>query len=838
MSDITLNSVASGYNLGKINQNFTEIETKVNDELLHTTGGNNIMTQNLDMNSQRILNLPPPASDYEPARLIDLDVSGQVDGLLAVKEELLSITTNVLQYTFPSIRQLAGSAFFMRDTNGDLGTRLIEGYDYVIREDIDLYTLDLTRSWSTGNVLQRVYNSFVGGDNNASVTSGLGDPEGVVSALVGTIYSRTDGLPNETLYTKESGTGSTGWVAQGGASRGFVHNTPTLSEAIAATDIAVGDSINLAERTAGNGGGAMWDVVLASGVTANTFDIVACTGIPTLALQLRRNADGTQTIKQVGANESGDNVGALKAAIALGGKITLGKSGTFNINAEVRLPLNGSTSITSSGAIIKYNGPQVADDVVTLIHLTGNGTEFVNTDLIMDGGMVSQNNFIPVCLTVNGADVWRENSKLRNAATGANPVNVKLYISDTGVLYRNMRQTTAASAFGGTYGYGFVSVNVGRGIVMGGTFGTPEEPIDRHAVYISTNNDGSGNCGPFTITGSIINQLEYADNVLTPVTEFEYCIKSISSSEVTVTGVTSNGGVGFILLTTRVGSVSGTCTYDNNIVRTGQRCVAVFAENNDETNSTRWARVSGGSGNVIVLASPFASAMRLQMITNVTDYSTYIIENTVSKNSAYECSNVTAANPIATLSIFSTIYDFLRVFSGGNVNNLNVDVNYANPDTVQYPLTYSNAVANKNIKINFLTSAVKYYRLAGNAGLDGIKYYEEDFGREITNTVSLTPIWVDDNGDNVAGQLANRPLYVSKLHKFWEQDQSRFVYWTGSTWWTSKTSYPEFADTATIQAVNVNILGHGAHIYNTTTAKPYWYDDAASLWKDAAGVSL
>jgi len=78
MSDITLNSIASGYNLGKINENFTEIENKVNDELLHITGGNNIMTQNLDMNEYKILNLPAPASDNEPARLIDVQLaSGQ-----------------------------------------------------------------------------------------------------------------------------------------------------------------------------------------------------------------------------------------------------------------------------------------------------------------------------------------------------------------------------------------------------------------------------------------------------------------------------------------------------------------------------------------------------------------------------------------------------------------------------------------------------------------------------------------------------------------------------------------------------------------------------------------
>lgn len=45
-------------------------------------------------------------------------------------------------------------------------------------------------------------------------TSGVGTPEGVVTAVVGSMYTRTDGGANTTLYIKESGTGNTGWVAK------------------------------------------------------------------------------------------------------------------------------------------------------------------------------------------------------------------------------------------------------------------------------------------------------------------------------------------------------------------------------------------------------------------------------------------------------------------------------------------------------------------------------------------------------------------------------------------------------------------------------------------------
>lgn len=47
-----------------------------------------------------------------------------------------------------------------------------------------------------------------------TVMSGSGSPEGVVTAVVGRIYLRSDGGAGTTLYIKESGTGNTGWIAK------------------------------------------------------------------------------------------------------------------------------------------------------------------------------------------------------------------------------------------------------------------------------------------------------------------------------------------------------------------------------------------------------------------------------------------------------------------------------------------------------------------------------------------------------------------------------------------------------------------------------------------------
>ncbi len=44
--------------------------------------------------------------------------------------------------------------------------------------------------------------------------TGAGTPEGVVTARIGSLWTRTDGGAGTTLYVKESGTGTTGWVAK------------------------------------------------------------------------------------------------------------------------------------------------------------------------------------------------------------------------------------------------------------------------------------------------------------------------------------------------------------------------------------------------------------------------------------------------------------------------------------------------------------------------------------------------------------------------------------------------------------------------------------------------
>lgn len=57
MTDVTLSPISSGYNLSLINSNFEKVEQKINEETIHTVGGNNTMLQDLDLNNNALLNV-------------------------------------------------------------------------------------------------------------------------------------------------------------------------------------------------------------------------------------------------------------------------------------------------------------------------------------------------------------------------------------------------------------------------------------------------------------------------------------------------------------------------------------------------------------------------------------------------------------------------------------------------------------------------------------------------------------------------------------------------------------------------------------------------------------
>ena len=216
MSDITLTEVRSGYNLGKINQNFEEIEDVINGDVMHLQGGNNIMRQNLDMNGKRILNLPVPVNDNEPVRVIDLKELAEngLPNLPEYLEDYQVLTAGQTTVTF-TIGDTSNASIFINGI-GDNG-RLFAGVDYTI---VSPLTIELSVSYEAGTVCSMVSNTFF------SVTTS-----------------------------------------------GFVRLFTSIEDVLASKSLIVGDVINLQEQINGLEVTSVWDV-LNSGEATVDGDIV------------------------------------------------------------------------------------------------------------------------------------------------------------------------------------------------------------------------------------------------------------------------------------------------------------------------------------------------------------------------------------------------------------------------------------------------------------------------------------------------------------------------------------------------------------------------------------
>lgn len=204
MTDITLTPITSGYNLSKINANFDVIEEVINEDVLHVRGGNNTMHQDLDMNSNALLNVA--TNPDEPGSLLTveegdlryynvvgdilvgpMDVnSNTVTGLKAPvgpteavrKQELDSeIGSRVdadinLQEQLNGVNPPMGSAFSEISWHGQLIAN-----STAIPDNVNAWSFGPTMSIGVGQVVEVGTNSFWTIANGATTGSGSLNPE-------------------------------------------------------------------------------------------------------------------------------------------------------------------------------------------------------------------------------------------------------------------------------------------------------------------------------------------------------------------------------------------------------------------------------------------------------------------------------------------------------------------------------------------------------------------------------------------------------------------------------------------------------------------------------------
>ena len=96
---------------------------------------------------------------------------------------------------------------------------------------------------------------------------------------------------------------------------------PTLASALDRNDLYEGLELQIAERTAGDGGGGRWKVALTVNVTPNTVNIVIATEDPLFSLVLQNENGSTVNVRQLGVHPGGaDGAATIQVLLDLGGK--------------------------------------------------------------------------------------------------------------------------------------------------------------------------------------------------------------------------------------------------------------------------------------------------------------------------------------------------------------------------------------------------------------------------------------------------------------------------------------------------------------------------------------
>lgn len=111
-----------------------------------------------------------------------------------------------------------GNGFLWLEADGPAGRVYLDGSDIIVNNADRVRPVDnnATKNGDTSNRWSETYSvEFHPGTIGDVVwTSGTGTPEGVVTAPIGSMFTRRDGGASTTLYVKESGAGNTGWVAK------------------------------------------------------------------------------------------------------------------------------------------------------------------------------------------------------------------------------------------------------------------------------------------------------------------------------------------------------------------------------------------------------------------------------------------------------------------------------------------------------------------------------------------------------------------------------------------------------------------------------------------------
>lgn len=120
--------------------------------------------------------------------------------------ETQTLTDGQTTVTFGTI-STSGAAFYLCGDDVDQGRLCEDQYNLT-----NGTTIELAESYPADSAIMAVYLDPTG--VGSTIFSGVGDPNGVVTANAGALYTNLSGGASQTLWVKESGAGSTGWIAK------------------------------------------------------------------------------------------------------------------------------------------------------------------------------------------------------------------------------------------------------------------------------------------------------------------------------------------------------------------------------------------------------------------------------------------------------------------------------------------------------------------------------------------------------------------------------------------------------------------------------------------------
>jgi len=152
---------------------------------------------------------------------IDASQNVGINTVPGYKFDVSSAAVNVARFTVPS-----NGYIDISDGTGNFRVQMLSNVPHagtttnnnfnLIANNVVRATVGTTGDFSlaNGNFVVSTSGKGVSLPGGITWTSGTGSPEGVVTAPVGSLYSRSDGGVLTSLYVKQSGSGNTGWAGK------------------------------------------------------------------------------------------------------------------------------------------------------------------------------------------------------------------------------------------------------------------------------------------------------------------------------------------------------------------------------------------------------------------------------------------------------------------------------------------------------------------------------------------------------------------------------------------------------------------------------------------------